>query len=156
MKTLDGKETHWIITHDRNPRAQEIADRHYSRKHPGSTKGFVGPGEKIVLISEDNRALFVWLYARAEMRGDGIDGAYCSIFRNEGPILSSELIREAERFAREKWPDKQLFTYVNPKKIKSSKPGYCFIKADWKLTGKNKSGKLLLFTKERKRLPDPE
>ena len=127
-----------------NPTATRLADRHYSRKHPKSKKGFVGPGEKIVLLSCDEKAVFVWLHANPEMRGDHIDGINCTIFRNESPVLSSILILEAEKFAHERWPDKKLFTYVDPKKVKSTKPGYCFIKAGWKITGNSKNGLLLL------------
>jgi hypothetical protein len=40
------------------------------------------------------------------------------------------MILEAETFALERWPDEtRLYTYVNAKKIQSSNPGYCFIKA---------------------------
>lgn len=147
MLTLDGHETHWLLSNERNRIAQRLADRHYSRKHPGSTTGFVGPGQKIVLLSDDGKALFVWVYAQPELRGDKIDGVYCSIFRNEGPVLSSILILEAERFARQRWPGKKLFTYVNKEKVKSKNPGWCFQKAGWQLTGVNKSGKLRIFEK---------
>jgi hypothetical protein len=127
--------------------AQKLADRHYSRKTPGSRSGFVGPGEKLVLLAADGRALFVWLHSDPRLRGDKINGINCTIFRNEGPYLSSELILEAERHAREKWPSLKLFTYVNPKKIKNKgKPGYCFIKAGWNQAGISKGG-LLLFVK---------
>ncbi len=148
MKTLDGNETHWIISHDRSIIAQRLADRHYSRKHPGSKSGFVGPGEKIVLLSDDGKALFVWLYGKPELREDGIDGINCTIFRNESNVLSSQLILEAERFATERWPGKKLFTYVSKSKVKSHNPGWCFMKAGWKVVGENKSGKLRILEKQ--------
>ena len=146
MITLLGTETFWLVSHDMNPIAQKLADRHYSRKTIGATTGFCGPGEKLVLLSGDGRALFVWLHAKPEFRADGIDGINCTIFRNESPILSSFLILQAENFARERWPGKKLFTYVNPKKVQSKKPGWCFIKAGWKQVGISKKG-LLLFEK---------
>lgn len=74
QKNLNNEEVLWTITRDMNPIAQKLADRHYSRKHPGSRKGFVGPGKKIVLITANEDALFVWLRADPEMRLDGIDG----------------------------------------------------------------------------------
>ena len=147
MMSLLNEPVYWIISHDMNPIAQRLADRHYSRKTPGSRKGFVGPGEKLVLLSSDGRALFVWLRSDPKLRADGIDGINCTIFRNEGPVLSSKLIIEAEKFARERWPGLKLFTYVSKTKVKSKNPGWCFMKAGWKSVGENKSGKLRLFEK---------
>lgn len=148
MISLYGEEVFWLISHDMNPIAQKLADRHYSRKTPGATTGFCGPGEKLVLLSSDGQALFVWIRSDPELRADHIDGVNCSIFRNEGPILSSKLILEAEKFARERWPGLKLFTYVSKAKVKSGNPGWCFMKAGWKLVGENKTGKLRLFEKE--------
>ncbi len=148
MISLLNEPVYWIISHDMNPHAQKLADRHYSRKHPGSRKGFVGPGEKLVLLSPDGNALFVWLRADPALRGDHIDGVNCTIFRNESPVLSSELILEAEKFAHDRWPGLKLFTYVSKERVKSKNPGWCFMKAGWKPEGENKSGKLRLFVKE--------
>ena len=147
MKSLLDEDTYWLISHDMNPICQKLADRHYSRKHPGSRKGFVGPGEKLVLLSSDGRALFVWLRSDPKLRADHIDGINCTIFRNESSILSSRLILEAEKFAWQKWPGLLLFTYVSITKVQSKMPGWCFIKAGWAFKGYNKTGKLKLFFK---------
>ena len=148
MLDLTNSKVYWLISHDMNPKAQELADRHYSRKTPGSKKGFIGPGEKLVLLSPTGDALFTWLRSRADYRGDKIDGVNCTIFRNEGPVLSSKLILEAEKFAHDRWPGLKLFTYVSKAKVKSKNPGWCFMKAGWKLVGENKSGELRLLVKE--------
>lgn len=148
MNSLFDEPVYWVISHDMNPKAQELADRHYSRKTPGSKKGFIGPGEKLVLLSPTGDALFTWLRSRADYRGDKIDGVNCTIFRNEGPVLSSKLILEAEKFAHDRWPGLKLFTYVSKAKVKSKNPGWCFMKAGWKPAGENKSGELRLLTKE--------
>ena len=50
---------------------------------------FVGPGEKLVLLGHDDRALFVW---RRFISMDRQEGVCCSVFRNEGPALSSTLV----------------------------------------------------------------
>ena len=147
MISLIGEPVYWTISHDMNPIAQRLADRHYSRKNPGSTKGFVGPGEKLILLSPGGDALFVWLRADPELRMDHIDGVNCTIFRNESSVLSSRLIIEAEKFARKRWPGLMLFTYVSKEKVRSKNPGWCFMKAGWKLAGENKTGRLRLFTK---------
>ena len=148
MISLFDEPVYWVVSHDMNPKAQELADRHYSRKTPGSKKGFIGPGEKLVLLSPTGDALFTWLRSRADYRGDKIDGVNCTIFRNEGPVLSSKLILEAEKFAHDRWPGLKLFTYVSKAKVKSKNPGWCFMKAGWKPAGENKSGELRLLVKE--------
>lgn len=146
---VDDRKVLWLPSHDRNPRSRQLADRHYSRKHRGAKEGFVGPGEKLVLLSPEGDALFVWLRAKPKYRADGMDGINCTIFRNEGTELSSRLIAEAERWALKRWPKaKRFFTYVNKSKVRSKRPGWCFIKAGWKDSGTNKSGKLIMLTKE--------
>jgi len=120
----------WRIVSERNKIARALADRHYSRKTPGHHL-FVGPGERLILLSYDEKALFVWRYSR--IRRDGQEGIECTIFRNEGNLLSSYLILEAEKFAIKKWPwCTRLFTYVDPTKIRSTNPGFCFMMAGWK------------------------
>ncbi len=148
MISLFDEPVYWVISRDMNPIAQKLADRHYSRENPGSKKGFIGPGEKIVLLSSDGNALFAWLRQDPELRLDHIDGVNCTIFRNEGPVLSSKLILEAEKFAHDRWPGLKLFTYVSKEKVKSKNPGWCFMKAGWKSAGENKSGELRLLIKE--------
>ena len=144
MISLYGEEIYWLITNDKEQAARSLADRHYSRKTPGSPKGFMGPGEHLILISPDGKALFGWLRARPDMRRDHIDGIYCAIFRNESSILSSTLILEAEKFAQRKWPGLMMFTYVDQGKVKSKKPGWSFIKAGWVEAGHSKKGLILL------------
>lgn len=131
----------WTEVIDGHPAARELADRHYSRKKKGATL-FVGPGEKLVLLTEDRDALFVWRLAR--YRRDGQQGIECSLFRNEGPQRSSDLIREACLWAWQRWPGQRLFTYVNARKIRSTNPGFCFIRAGWRKCGISKGG-LLIF-----------
>lgn len=90
----------------------------------------MGPGEKLVLITSDKKALFAW--RKNTYRQDGQKGIECSIFRNEGCFPSSLLIETAVKLAREKWGSTaRLFTYVNPSAIKSTTPSYCFLKAGW-------------------------
>ena len=143
---------YWYVTTDRDWDAIAIYKRHYSARHYKDgranlrSKGFVGPGEKIVLITAKADALFVWLYSKLGHK-NGQKGVYCPIFRNEGRIKSSELIREAVELAKTRWPGKRFFTYVNPAKIKSTNPGFCFLKAGWRKCGKTK-GDLIIYEKE--------
>lgn len=120
-----------------------LADRHYSRRTIGA-KQFCYAGRKLVLRNAEGSVLFVWMYCYPQYRMDGQIGYNCAIFRNESSRLSSEIILEAESLAFEKWGQNRLFTYINPRKIKSPNPGYCFKKAGWKQKGLSKTGKVLL------------
>jgi hypothetical protein len=75
---------------------------------------------------------------------DNQTGYNCAIFRNESSRLSSDIILEAEQFAIEKWGPNRMYTYIDPGKIKSENPGYCYKKAGWHFEGKTKSGKHIL------------
>lgn len=77
----------------------------------------------------------------------GQTGVNCSVFRNEGPHLSSYLILEAEKFAQKRWPNERFYTYINADKINSENPGFCFKMAGWSLCGKTKINKLLILEK---------
>jgi len=138
----------WLRTRDRDPELLPLINRHYYRKATKNPKkGFVGPGRSIVLRTSKADAVFIWLWAKHEMRGDKLDCYYCVAFRNESEHLSSEMIGEAMKVATEVWgpPPKDGFvTYVDPKKVRSLNPGYCFLKAGWRRVGKSKSGKILL------------
>lgn len=121
-----------------------MLDRHYSARHYADgrrPKLFVGPGEKLVLVTSDRTALFVW---RKFISDDGQTGVNCAVFRNEGHKLSSQLILEAEQIAWGKWPGERLYTYVAPRKIKSVNPGYCFKMAGWHVCGYSKRGLVIL------------
>jgi hypothetical protein len=102
---------------------------------------FCGPGEKMVLLTENKDALFVW---RKFIDRSGQKGVNCAVFRNEGKILSSKLIIESVKIAQQKWPGERLYTYVNAKKIRSTNPGYCFLVAGWKKCGITKKGLIIL------------
>jgi hypothetical protein len=140
----------WIITKDADPLARLMYERHYScyqykdgRKRTG---GFIGVGEKLVLVTQNYDALFVWLHNTAP-RFDNQVGVQCSVFRNEGGLLSSNLILQAEELAKSRWKQNaRFFTYVNPTKIKSSNPGACFKHANWRQCGQSAKG-LLIFEK---------
>lgn len=143
--TWDG--TVWRVVRDGNDTARGLFDRHYSRKvYKDGRKPlqFVGPGQKMVLLTPAADALFVW---RKFISGDGQQGINCAVFRNESGRLSSELILEAERVAWLRWPGERLFTYVNPRKVRSSNPGFCFLMAGWRRCGVTKWNKLLIFEK---------
>jgi len=139
----------WCLTKDGDQKAMKIFRRHYSCKNRNpKVAQFVGPGEKMVLVHLNANwhydALFVW---RKYISDDNQHGVNCAVFRNESSLLSSEMILEAERWANDRWPLERMYTYVDSSMIKSSHPGYCFIKAGWRKCGKTKSRKLQILEK---------
>ena len=137
----------WIEIKDGNLTANALYRRHYSAytyKDGRKPTRFAGPGEKIVLLTADAKGLFVW---RKFKPMDGQVGINCAVFRNEGSLRSSSLILEAEGFALRKWGKSRLYTYINPYKIRSNNPGYCFKKAGWRQCGITKVNKLLILEK---------
>lgn len=138
----------WVQIKDGDPAALELFKQHYSYrpyKDGRQPKLFVGPGEKLVLITKDGRGLFVW---RKFISGDGQQGVNCSVFRNTTTHLSSTLILAAEKIALNRWPGVRFYTYVNPKKIANkTNPGFCFKVAGWRVCGETKRNKLLILEK---------
>lgn len=138
----------WIPIRDGDDHACSMYERHYSAarslrlRRERRTKLIAGPGFKMVLATPCRRALFVW---RKFISGDGQQGINCAVFRNEGAGLSSELIEAADALADERWPGERHYTYVNPRAIRSTNPGYCFLKAGWRRCGVTKSRKLLIL-----------
>lgn len=123
-----------------------LADRHYSRRTIGAPQ-FCYSGRKLVLRDAPGLVLFVWMWGRDDLRMDGQTGYNCAIFRNESKRRSSEIILEAESKATEKWGPNRFYTYVDPSKIRSINPGYCFKVAGYKFLRKSSRG-LHLLSKE--------
>lgn len=140
----------WVPVRDGNPTASSLYDRHYSR-HPSSVghARCAGPGEKLVLLTPCARGLFVWRNfidkCLDDRTGEQQAGVNCAIFRNEGAGLSSELILAAMEHGWEKWPGQRFYTYVNPRRVRSANPGYCFKRAGWRLCGVTKTRGLLVL-----------
>jgi hypothetical protein len=130
-----------------DPEMRALAERHYSRQTAGAGE-FLGPGRCLVLRDCAGTVLFAWQWAKDGLRADGQTGYNCVIFRNEGSRLSSEIILEAEALAFAKWGANRCYTYVNPRKVRSANPGYCFKQAGWKLGGVTKQRGYLLLVKE--------
>lgn len=126
---------YWRQSRDGDPIALILHHRHYSRRRYADGRDpalFVGPGEKLVLLAHDDDALFIW---RRFIDASGQSGVNCALFRNESGHLSSEMILDAETWAWERWPGERLYTYVNPARIRSVNPGYCFKCAGWRRCG---------------------
>lgn len=137
----------WLPVADGNAEARALFHRHYSCRHGGNghrPKLFVGPGEKLVLITQQADALIVFRKFISDDREFG-QGINCAVFRNEGHFRSSSLIREAvEQWAWKRWPGERFYTYVDGKRIVSANPGYCFKCAGWRRCGVTRGGLIVL------------
>jgi hypothetical protein len=125
----------WIRVTKFDPRAATLADRHYSRRTIGSPQ-FMPPGRTIVLLSRAGDAVWGTHWPKPALAMDGLDAWRCSIFRNEGPVLSSVLIREAMEYTASEWdarPRDGWLTFVWVDRVRSVNPGACFKAAGWKL-----------------------
>jgi hypothetical protein len=141
----------WQLSHSFDPRGVALYERHYScrpRRNARPRLQFVGPGEKVVLITQSGDAVLVWLGQRYRM--DGQAGVSCAVFRNESRYLSSYLISAAMALAWKRWPGERLFTYVNPRRVRSANPGFCFLQAGWRRGGTSRGGLVLLEAVPRK------
>ncbi len=139
----------WVQTKDGDPAGMELFRNHYSFKEYKDNRPrrlFVGPGQKLVLITPEANALFVW---RKFKDDSGQTGINCSVFRRQTDCrhVASAMILDAERFAWKRWPGERLYTYVNAGKIKSANPGFCFQKAGWTKCGITKHNKLIILEK---------
>jgi hypothetical protein len=135
----------WVVAKDGDATGRALFRQHYSYRPYADGRDpalFVGPGEKMVLLSPCARALFVWRQFRC---GGDQQGVNCAVFRNEGAGLSSELIRAADAIADERWPGQRHYTFVNPRRVRSTNPGYCFLAAGWQRCGITKWNRLLIL-----------
>jgi len=171
----------WTLTKDGDPVGLSLFRRHYTYRRSRdqfdmfnadrnrNMSLFVGPGEKLVLLTPSHDALFVW---RKFISMDAQSGVtFPSDRRKTSDLKTAEQepqdrkktsdlkdceslrdrqedageIGEADQIAWERWPgEDRHYTYVDPKRVKSRNPGYCFIMAGWKRCGYTKSG-LIIF-----------
>lgn len=106
------------------------------------------PGRTFVLLSDDARA--VWGVVENYAPSAGGVRWRCSIFRNEGRVLSSELIRTATALTVAFWWDRHgmppvwLTTEVDPQRTREKQhPGMCFRVAGWRELGERRGLVLL-------------
>lgn len=139
---------HWHISNRADPRAVVLADRHYNRQKIGAAQ-FVPPGRCLVLLTEDASALWVTSWPFAAYVKHAWAGAWvCSLFRNEGAVLSSDLIRSA--VAATRWyygeaPELGFITFVDADKTRRKRdPGRCYRKAGWSHVGYTAGGLVAL------------
>lgn len=135
-----------------DPRTAALADRHYSRRKVGSEQ-FMPPGQTVILLSDDERAVFGWWRpdpASGIKAMNGLDGWTCTIFRNEGQRRSSDMILAAEIALVATGcgcGPSGFITYVWDSRVRSVNPGFCFKQAGWRRTGRSADGRKTLLQK---------
>jgi hypothetical protein len=141
----------WRVSNRFDPQGAALADRHYSRGTVGSPQ-FVGSGSDVVLIAPlegSPQALWVTKWQKYVRTPWWVDAWICSLFRNEGAGLSSELITEATAATCAVWgdpPPRGFVTFVNADKTRTKRdPGRCFRKAGWKEVGRTNGGLIVLM-----------
>ena len=138
----------WIVTHKGDDAVRRLLDDHYSRQTPGA-KMFCRPGNSLVLRNADATTCWISWYSRS--RDDGLDDVYeCTAFRSTSEHLSSELINWAVYATLVEWghkfPSGGFITYVDDRKVvPKQQPGFCYLKAGFKVIGRSKARKLLLL-----------
>lgn len=145
----------WTKSHRADSDVRPMADRHYNRQKVGSPQ-FAPPGRCLVLKRPD--AFWITSWPFAEYVRHAWAGAWvCSAFRNEGPILSSELIRAAVAATRAIWdpPELGMITFVDAKKVRHKRdPGRCYLRAGFRHVGETRGG-LLAFQLLPGEMPSP-
>lgn len=138
MMQLDLAPGPWVRVKRSHASARELADRHYSRQTIGAVD-FMPPGRTFVLVTRDELA--VWGVVE-NLDLTGAPRWRCSIFRNEGPARSSDLIIAATALTFARWrergelPPTPLSTEIDPAKVRHKRdPGRCFRRAGWTVYG---------------------
>lgn len=131
-------------------RAAALADRHYSRKSVGHPQ-FAPPGRCLVLLTALADALWVSSWPYPEYTANSYmkeDAWLCTLFRNESPFLSSDLIMQAVAATCWKWgqpPRAGMITFIDTAKVRPKRDwGRCFRKAGFQPVGQTKSGLVVL------------
>jgi hypothetical protein len=135
----------WTLSWRADPFVAAMADRHYSRETPGAQQ-FSPPGRVLVLRAP--AASWVTSWQDPQYVDHGWPGAWvCTLFRNEGSALSSDLVRAAVAATRWTWatPAEGMVTFIDPAKVRHKRdPGRCFLRAGFRRAGMTKGGLLVL------------
>ena len=149
----------WVVSWRADPAIRQLADRHYSRQSIGHAQ-FVAPGACLVLRTLEADAAWVTLHPLPHLVKHGYGDAWiCSLFRNESPHLSSELITMAVA-ASVAWfvepPPAGFITFVDESKIRRKRdPGRCYRRAGWHVVGRTKERGHLVLQLPKDEMPAP-
>jgi hypothetical protein len=152
---------HWYRSWRADPVVRALADRHYSRKTPGASQ-FSPPGRNLTLRTLAGDAAWVTAWPLPEyVKHEWGDCWTCTIFRNEGAVLSSLLVSQAVAATRSTWetqgiPEGGFLTFVDAGKVRRKRdPGRCFRKAGFEPVGFTSDRGLVVLQLPPERLPEP-
>lgn len=129
----------WRVVSKCAPRLLELADAHYTRQKPGTPQA-TRPGVNLPMLLNDGTAGFItWRPIPEVGRKDNLEAWECTLFRNTGPHLSSDLVRAAANkvFREWGWPPRDGFitavgvAQTEGRRSRQSLPGHCFRMAGW-------------------------
>ena len=113
----------WQLSHRADPKARELADRHYNRQNPNSPH-FVPPGGCVVLYARTYSGRAFWVTSTPfgqYVRHRWPNAWVCSAFRNEGAGIASRMIVDAimaSVFMAGLPPPLGMVTFINRKFVK--------------------------------------
>lgn len=149
----------WWRTWRADPLVAALADSHYSRRTPGAAQ-FSPPGRNITLRTWTGDAGWVTTYSLPEfVDHEWGDCWTCSLFRNEGEVLSSLLVTEAVAATCAEWgeiPPGGFLTFVDAGKVRRKRdPGRCFRRAGFAPVGFTKDRGLVVLRLIPELFPQP-
>lgn len=138
----------WQVVKRNDIRARLLADRHYSRQKPGSP-GFTPPGRVLILLTHAETAVWATSFPFAQYVHRVSPDAWTNcLFRNEGEVLSSELIRQAVAITRWRYgepPPSGMVTMIDRSKVRKKRDwGRCYRRAGFEEAGETKGGLLIM------------
>lgn len=140
----------WLPVKTSDYRLRGLRDRHYAGGVGGATVG--PPGRRIAFVTFEGTAGWVSRWGKPEFIDHAFGEAYeCTLFRKECPGLASAMIEAAIRLTELRWgppPPGGWLTFVEPAKVASPNPGYCFKCAGFKPVGFTKDRGLLVLRRE--------
>lgn len=146
----------WHLSHRADPKAVDVADRHYNRQKPGTSQ-CAPPGSCMVLYAQTatGRAFWITSWPFARYVKHAWPGAWvCSAFRNEGAGVASRMVLAAVAATRAFYgepPKLGMITFVDRRKVRPFVTpkgreifGQCFRQAGFRDAGETKGGLLAL------------
>jgi hypothetical protein len=139
----------WTRSNRFDPRALELADRHYSRQKPG-TPQFVKAGSCAVFFAETKRGKALWVTVWQQHVRHAWPGAWeCALFRNERAAWAPSLIKQAVAATRAHYgtpPANGMITFVDADKVREkADPGHCFLRAGFTMLDETTASGLLVI-----------
>ncbi len=129
---------YWTQIHDDNPMFKQALVSHkvpYSKFRLCKTNPYADGSRRINLMYEMGQAIMGWKRKKSDM---GYHGIQCVLFCNKSNIISSRLLVDGQKLARERFEDERYFVYLDPNEENYENIRNSFQKAGWKKVGTSK------------------